>query len=227
MMYTMSLAHTVVTQSIKGLTRILCNVDDSQLVNVPAHGPLIIASNHINFMDIPLLYSHLQPRNITGFAKAETWDNVAMRLLFNLWGAIPIQRGEADTKAFHRALEALRQGKILAIAPEGTRSGHGKLGKGHPGIVILAYHSRVPILPIVYYGGERLHDNLNHFKRTDFNIRVGKPFALQFPEGKLGREARNEMVKEIMYQIAQLLPIEYRGYYSELSESTTNYLHFV
>ncbi len=223
----MSLAHDVVTQSIKGLTRILCNVDDSQLVNVPDRGPLIIVSNHINFMDIPLLYSHLQPRDITGFAKAETWDSLPMALLFNLWGAIPIQRGEADAKAFHLALEALKQGKILAIAPEGTRSGHGKLGKGHPGIVILAHHSRVPILPIVYYGGERLRDNLNHLKRTDFNIRVGKPFTLQFPDGKLGREIRNKMVEEIMYQIAQLLPMESRGYYLDLSKSTTSHINFV
>jgi 1-acyl-sn-glycerol-3-phosphate acyltransferase len=220
----MSLAYTVVTGSIKGLTRILCNVDDSQLVNVPEHGPLIIASNHINFMDIPLLYTHLQPRNITGFAKAETWANPAMGFLFNLWGAIPIKRGEADTTAIHSALEALEQGKILAIAPEGTRSGHGKLGRGHAGIAILAYHSRAPILPLVYYGGERLRDNLNRFKRTDFYIRVGRTFSVRFPEGKLNREVRNKVAEEIMYQIALLLPSEYRGYYADLSRISTNYL---
>jgi 1-acyl-sn-glycerol-3-phosphate acyltransferase len=223
----MSLAYTVVTESIKSLTRIICNVDDRQLVNVPDHGPLIIVSNHINFMDIPLVYTHLQPRNITGFVKVETWDNPAMGLLFNLWGAIPIQRGEADTNAIRSGLEALKQGKILAIAPEGTRSGHGRLGRGHPGIVILAYHSRVPILPLVYYGGERLRDNLNRLKRTDFFIRVGKTFMLQFPEGKLDRTVRNNMVEEIMFQIAQLLPEEYRGYYSDLSRSSTNYISFV
>src|SRR4030042_7007872 len=149
----MSLAFTVVTTSIKNLTRILCNVDDSQLINVPEQGPLIIACNHINFMEVPLIYTHLQPRKVTGFAKAETWDNPAMALLFDLWGAIPIQRGEADTSAFRRALEALKAGKILAIAPEGTRSKHGQLQRGFPGIVMLAHHSGAPILPLVYYGG--------------------------------------------------------------------------
>src|SRR4030042_952517 len=121
----MSLAYTVVTKSIKGITRILCNVDDNQLVNVPEHGPLIIASNHINFMEVPLLYTHLQPRAVTGFAKAETWNNPAMGYLFDLWGAIPLRRGEADTRAFRLALKALQSGKILAVAPEGTRSRHG------------------------------------------------------------------------------------------------------
>ncbi len=223
----MSLAYTVVTESIKGLTRILCNVDDSELGQVPEHGPLIIACNHVNFMDVPLMYTHLQPRSITGFAKAETWDNPVMGLLFNLWGAIPIQRGQADPNAIRKALGALKQGKILAIAPEGTRSGHGKLGRGHPGIVVLAYHSRAPILPLVYYGGEKLRDNLNQLKRTDFYIRVGRKFTIQFPEGKLEREVRDKILEEIMYQVALLLPDDYRGYYSDLSSSSTNYVHFV
>ena len=160
----MSLAYSIVTTSIKSLTRILCNVDDSQLSNVPEQGPLIIACNHINFIEVPLMYTHLQPRKITGFAKAETWDNPAMGFLFDLWGAIHIERGEADSNAFRCALEALKQGKILAIAPEGTRSGNGKLQRGHPGIVMLAHRSDAPIIPMVYYGGERLRDNLKGLK---------------------------------------------------------------
>jgi 1-acyl-sn-glycerol-3-phosphate acyltransferase len=223
----MSLAYSVVTTSIKSITRILCNVDDSQLINVPEHGPLIIASNHINFMEVPLLYTHLQPRDVTGFAKAETWDNPAMAYLFDLWGAIPIQRGKADTNAIRCALEALQQGKILAIAPEGTRSKHGQLQRGLPGIVMLAYHSDAPILPLVYYGGERLNDNLKGLKRTDFHIRVGKLFKLSFPGGKMDRDKRNIMVDEIMYQMAALLPQEYRGYYSDLIKSSTNYINYV
>lgn len=223
----MSLAYSLVTSSIKSLSRILCNVDDSQLKNVPPHGPLIIASNHINFLEVPVMYTHLQPRNITGFVKAETWQNPAMGFLFNLWGGIPIQRGEADTNAMRSALKALHEGRILAIAPEGTRSEHGRLGRGHAGIVILAYYSHAPILPLVYYGSEKLRDNLNRLKRTDFFIRVGRAFQLQFYNGKPDHETREKMVDEIMYQIAQLLPEQYRGYYSGLANSSTNYLNFV
>jgi 1-acyl-sn-glycerol-3-phosphate acyltransferase len=223
----MNLAFTVVTTSIKSLTRILCNIDDTQLINVPEHGPLIIACNHVNFMDAPLVYTHLQPRKLTGFAKAETWQNPVIGLLFDLWEAIPVQRGQADTSAFRSGLEALRQGKILGIAPEGTRSGHGRLQRGLPGIVILAQHSEAPILPLVYYGGEKLHDNINRLKRTDFNIRVGKLFKLIFPVGKLDREVRKTMVDEIMYQMASLLPEEYRGHYSDLTKLTTNYINYV
>ncbi len=223
----MNLAFNIVNTSIKGLTRLLCEVDDSQLVKVPNEGPLIIASNHINFMEVPLMYTHLQPRPVTGFAKAETWDNPAMALLFDLWGAIPIQRGIADTTAFRKALEALDQGKILAISPEGTRSNSGRLGRGLPGIVLLARHNNTPILPLVYYGSEKFKDNINRLKRTDFNIRVGKLFKLKFPESKLNHEMRIKMVDEIMYQLAALLPEEYRGYYSDFSKFSTDWINYV
>jgi len=223
----MSIAYSVVTASIKGITRILCKVDGNQLDKVPKRGPLIIASNHINFIEVPLVYSHLQPREITGFVKAETWDNPAMGFLFDLWGGIPIQRGEADSSAFRSALNALKQNKILALAPEGTRSGDGKLKQGQPGIVTLAHLSDAPILPLVYYGGEKLRGNLNRLRRTDFHIRVGTLFKLSFPGGKLDRDQRIKMVDEIMYQIASFLPPEYRGYYADFTKLSTNYLNFV
>jgi 1-acyl-sn-glycerol-3-phosphate acyltransferase len=223
----MSITYSIVTSSIKSFTRILCKVDGSQLNNVPQNGPLIIASNHINFIEVPLVYTHLQPREITGFVKAETWENPAMGFLFDLWGGIPIQRGEADSDAFRNALTALKQNKILAVAPEGTRSRDGKLKQGQPGIVTLAHLSDAPILPLVYFGGEKLHDNLYKLRRTDFHIRVGRAFILSFPDKKLDRDLRIKMVDEIMYQIASLLPTEYRGYYADLSQLSTNYINFV
>lgn len=223
----MSLASQVFNTSIKGLTRILCEVDDYQLANVPAIGPLIIASNHINFMEVPLLFTHLQPRQVTGFAKAETWDNPLMATLFDFWGAIPLQRGEADTTAFRMGLEALRAGKILAITPEGTRSSDGHLAQGQPGIVTLALLSGVPILPLAYYGSEKFHQNINRLRRTDFHIRVGKRFRLSMPGTRTSHDLRRIMVDEIMFQIAVLLPEEYRGHYSDLSKMTVNYLNFV
>ncbi len=222
----MNLAYLVVTYSVRSLTRFLCDVDDRELVNVPENGPLIIACNHINFMEVPLVFTHLQPRKVTAFAKAETWDNPLMGHLFSLWGAIPIQRGEADTAAFRMGLDALNEGKILAITPEGTRSEDGRMGQGFPGIVIMAHRSNTPILPLVYYGSEKLRDNIHRFKRTDFHIRVGKQFKLKFADTRVDRTIRRRMVDEIMYQLAILLPEEYRGHYSDLSKLTTEFINF-
>ena len=223
----MRLVYSAVTSSLNILTQILCEIDDSQLSKIPDQGPLIITSNHINFIEVPVVYTHLQPRSVTGFVKAETWENPIMGFLFDLWGGIPIQRGEADSNAIRSALTALKHGKILAIAPEGTRSGDGKLKRGLPGIVMLAHLSDAPIIPLVYYGGERLRNNLNQLKRTDFHIRVGKIFKLSFPKGKSDRDLRILMADEIMYQMASLLPQDYRGYYADLTKLSTNYLDFV
>jgi len=173
------------------------------------------------------VYTHLQPRSITAFVKSETWENPFMGFLFDLWGGIPIQRGEADSNAIRSGLMALKQNKILAITPEGTRSGDGKLQRGHPGIVMIAHRSEAPIIPLVFYGGEKIGKNLRRVKRTDFNIRVGNMFKVLFPKDKPDRDLRIMMTDEIMYQMAALLPQEYRGYYADLTKLSTNYLTFV
>ena len=222
----MSLTHWVVTYSIKGILRILCRVHDDPLHLVPANGPLILVCNHINSIEVPLMYSHLQPRSITGFAKAETWDNPLMAVLFNLWGAIPLHRGEADVVAIKKGLEALEAGKIVVIAPEGTRSGHGRLQGAYAGVVLMALRSQAPLLPLVYYGGENFRDNLRHLRRTDFYISVGQPFHLDADGVKVDRQVRQQMLEEIMYQLASLMPERYRGVYSDQAKATQSFLRF-
>lgn len=223
----MSLAFWTVNTVIKGLLHVACDVDDRALQQVPSNGPLILVCNHINSLEVPLIFTHLQPRPVTGFAKAETWDSPWMGPLFDLWGAIPLRRGEADTQAMRRGLQALAEGKILAIAPEGTRSGHGSLQAGHPGVVTVALHSRAPLLPIVYFGGETLSTNLRRLRRTDFHIRVGQAFYVNTCGLRATRELRQEITTEIMYRLALLLPEAYRGEYADLSKATTRFLDFV
>ena len=223
---THTLTYRVVTSSIKGLTRILCRIDDVELAQVPKQGPLITVSNHINFLEAPVMYTHLQPRPLTGFVKSETLENPALGALFTLWGGIPLRRGEADMTAFRQALQALEAGQILVVAPEGTRSGHGRLQRGHPGIAFLALRSSAPVLPMVYYGGEHFWDNLPRLRRTDFRIVVGQPFYLDARGSKATRQVRQQMADEVMYQIAALLPPAYRGVYSDMSAATETYLRF-
>jgi 1-acyl-sn-glycerol-3-phosphate acyltransferase len=222
-----NLPERIVNTALRGITRIICRIDDEQLIKVPLQGPLILATNHVNFLEVPIVYTHLQPRAITGFAKAETWDNRLMAVLFNLWEAIPIERGEADLGALRMGLKALKEGQILAVAPEGTRSGDGRLRQGHPGIVFIALKSGAPILPIAVHGGEVFWSNIKQLKRTDFNLVVGKPFFLKSPTTTLSRDVRQKMVDEIMYQLARLLPAPYRGSYSDLERASEEYLEFL
>jgi len=222
----MNLVHWTVTYSIRALLRAICRVHDDHLARVPKHGPLILVCNHINTLDVPLMYTHLQPRLVTGFAKSETWDNPVMGLLFDLWGAIPIKRGTADVDALKRGLVALEQGKIVVIAPEGTRSWDGVLKEAYAGVVFMALRSGAPLLPIAYYGGENLKANIRRLRRTDFYISVGRPFHLDPGGAKVDRQVRKQMLDEVMYQLADLMPEQYRGIYAAHPAFSQAYLRF-
>ncbi|HSQ39298.1 MAG TPA: lysophospholipid acyltransferase family protein, partial [Anaerolineales bacterium] len=211
---------------IKAVFSILCRVDAPNLHKFPASGPLIAVSIHTGSLEVPVMFTWLYPRPVTGWAKIETWNNPFMAGLFDLWGAIPVRRGEVDMFALRTALEKLEKGYIFGVAPEGTRNKTGKLLRAHPGAVTLAFRSNAPILPIAHWGGEKFLSNLKHLRRTDFSMRVGRPFTLNTNGGRITREQRQQIVDEMMYQLAALMPEEYRGEYSDMSKATTQYLKF-
>jgi 1-acyl-sn-glycerol-3-phosphate acyltransferase len=214
----------IVNAAVKSGTALMCRIDAPDLDKIPKMGPLIVYSNHTGQIEIPLLYSHLQPRPLTGIAKVETWDGWFLRWIFNLWEAIPIRRGEADIEAMRKSLETLENGNILAIAPEGTRNKNGVLLRAQPGIITLALRSGAPLLPVAHWGGETFLTNLKRLKRTDFHIRVGEPFRLDPGNLRVSKEVRQQMVDEMMYRLAALLPEYYRGAYSDLENTTEKYL---
>jgi 1-acyl-sn-glycerol-3-phosphate acyltransferase len=222
----MTITHRIVVAAFKGLTRLLCRVDDAQLARVPDQGPLILVTNHVNILEVPLIYTHLHPRPVTGFVASYRWDNPWLRPLLNVCGAKPLRRGEADIAAMREALQALKAGRILAVAPEGTRSEHGRLQQGRPGAVLLALRSGAPLLPLVFYGGEHYQHNLRRLRRTDFHVVVGRPFYLDAGGAKVTRQVRRQMIDEVMVQMAALLPPVYRGAYSDLDAATERYLTF-
>ncbi|HEX5836212.1 MAG TPA: lysophospholipid acyltransferase family protein [Anaerolineales bacterium] len=210
--------YKIIGQIVKMGTRILCRIDAPDLDKVPMRGPLIAYSNHTGQIEVAVFFGQLQPRPITGWAKMEAWDNAFLNWLFNLWGLIPVRRGEADTTALRKAVTALEKGYIFGIAPEGTRNITGRLKRAHPGAVLLAVRSGAPLLPIVHWGGEDFLRNLSRLKRTDFHIRVGDPICLKVDGVRLTREIRQQIVDEMMYRLAELLPHEYRGKYEKVTE---------
>ena len=222
----MTIANHLMVWTFKSITSLICRIDDEQLVRVPERGPLILVGNHVNLIEIPILYTRLQPRPVTGLVLARRWDKFWTRWLLEVAGAIPLRRGEADIAAFRMAEEMLASGYIISIAPEGTRSGDGCLSKAHAGVVSLALHSRAPLLPVVFYGGERYVHNLLRLQRTDFHIVVGQPFYLNPGGENITRQIRQQILNEIMYQLATLLPPKYRGVYADLSSATQRYLNF-
>lgn len=209
---------------IKIWIRLTCRVDTSVLQKVPANGPLIVITNHTGQIEVPIMFAYLQPRKITAWAKAEAFDNLFLKVIFGIWNIIPVRRGEADIQSLKTAVKMIKEGYIFGIAPEGTRNKTGKLLRAMPGTVLLALHSGSPILPVVHWGGENYLKNLKSFKRTDFYIRVGEPFTINTEGIKVTGDIRQQIADEMMYEIAKLLPEEYRGEYSDLSKATRQFL---
>jgi 1-acyl-sn-glycerol-3-phosphate acyltransferase len=222
----MSFGRTLAISFIKGVFTLLCRVDDAQLERVPSKGPLILVANHVNFLDVPVLFAHLSPRPVSALVKADNWDHYWARKFFEFCNSIPIHRGEIDFEAFRRAKAVLKDKRIVAIAPEGTRSNDGCLQKGRSGIVLLALRSGAPLQPLVYYGGEKFRTNVSCLRRTDFHIVTGSPFRLNPARAGLDRDVREKITTEIMYQLAALLPPAYRGAYADLSQASEDYLLF-
>ena len=211
----MKFSQRILAGTLKVITSLICRVDDQQMNRVPMTGPLIIYTNHVNIIEIPILYTRLKPRRVHGLLLAERWNNALLRPILNISETIPLHRGVADLTAIHAALDLLARSEMIVIAPEGTRSYDGRLQQAHPGVVLLALHSHAPLLPLAFYGAENYRDNLSHLKRSDFHIRVGRPFTLDPGGEKVTRQVRRLMLDDMMFRLAALLPPPYRGYYSE------------
>ncbi len=223
----MSFRRAVVNKLLKGIFDTLCKIDSSEYLEILSKSkPMIVAINHINFLEVPILVTHSYPLYLTGLVKSSTWNNPLFAFLFNTYKAIPIERQGSYHEAFVQVKKAVDRGFFVAISPEGTRSKDGKLQKAKAGIVQLTLNTDLPILPIVHYGGQYIWENMRCFKRTPFKFKVGRPFKIKF-DGRPGRGEREKILSEVMGQLALLLPEDMRGYYSQQAEQESNYLEFI
>ena len=223
----MSIKHKIAIAILKIILGLMCRIDDDQLKRVPEKGPLIMVVNHINIIDIPMLLVGLYPRHVTALVKIEAWGNPIFRILLVMWEAVPVRRGETDLTAMRQSVQTLKKGWILGVSPEGTRSGDGSLLPAHAGMVLLALQTGAGLIPVGYYGHEKMWANLRRLRRSDFHFVVGRPFHLDPHGEKVTHQVRQQMLDEIMYQLAALLPPANRGAYSTLEAATEKYLVFL
>jgi 1-acyl-sn-glycerol-3-phosphate acyltransferase len=223
----MSLLQRITAAFFKALTGLMFRVDATQLARIPMQGPLIILANHVHIPEIPTLYARLLPRKVHGLAQAErVLDKNIVGGILRLFGTIPVWRGEADLNALRTGIKKLTEGNIILLDPEGTRSHNGCLQKGRPGAILMALHSDAPMLPVVHYGSENYRENLKRLRRTDLYYVVGKPFRVDAGGQRVTSAVRQQMIDEVMFQMAGLLPPQYRGAYADLNTAPHKYLVF-
>lgn len=181
--------------------------------HIPHQGPVLVVSNHLGDADM-VMGMALSPVQVDALSKAELYDYPILGKLMDAYGVIWVHRGQPDRHALRAALDGLRQGRFIAIAPEGRESLTGALEQGTEGAAYLALKAGVPILPLTFTGTEnaRIYGNLKRLRRTDVTMTVGAPFRLEeMPDRKRAIELGTQ---KIMYALAVQLPSEYRGVYA-------------
>lgn len=181
------------------------------LENFPKQGPALIVINHLGDADVVLLAASI-PTTIDGMGKIELNEHWLVGPVFRAYGVIYVHRGRPDRKAIRAALDALTEGRMLALAPEGRQAVEGKLEEGTEGAAFLAMKTGASIVPVAMTGTENENIyNRKWWRRARVTLSVGQPFKLteQADRQKMMREGTNQ----IMESLARLLPESYLGSY--------------
>jgi 1-acyl-sn-glycerol-3-phosphate acyltransferase len=184
------------------------------LENVPKDRNFIVAANHESYLDHPFIICTLVNylnKKVHFLSKKEHFSNPIKSIWHSYAGAIPLDRQTGGKEALKWAVKALKEGKIIAIHPEGTRTLTGRMLRGKTGIARLVLEAHVPVLPVGIIGAFEVLPKgkyIPSFKRAVLNI--GKPmFFDKYYNKKITKELLREITDKIMKEIAKLSKQKY------------------
>lgn len=198
--------------------------------NIPATGPVILASNHLSFSDS--IFLPLQSRRPVVFlAKSEYFTGKGLKGALTRWffkstGQLPIDRsgGKASEASLNTGLKVLAQRQVLGIYPEGTRSPDGRLYRGRTGIARMVLESKAPVIPVAMIDTEKVQPIGKRLPRIRrIGIVIGTPLDFSRFDGMEGdRIVLRAVTDEIMYELRSLSGQEYVDVYaSSVKEKQT------
>jgi 1-acyl-sn-glycerol-3-phosphate acyltransferase len=140
-----------------------------------ALGPVILAPNHVSFIDPPVLTLACR-RHITFLMTELFYQNPFTRWFFKLWEIIPVPEGRVAATAIKSALAALGEGRPIGIFPEGRISDDGCLNEGRGGVVMLLLKAQAPVIPVAILGTyDVLPRHRRWPRRARVTVRFGEP----------------------------------------------------
>ncbi|MGQ4664395.1 lysophospholipid acyltransferase family protein [Metabacillus halosaccharovorans] len=179
---------------VAGLLRPTFRIKVEGLEHFPKEGGVLLCTNHISNFDPPVV-GVTAPRKVLFMAKAELFNVPVLKQLLSNFGTFPVKRGGGDREAIRAGLKVLKEGHVLGLFPEGTRSKDGKLGKGQAGAGFFALRSTAAVVPCAIIGPYKSFRTLR--------VVYGKPINMEeFREKKINAE---EMTSIIMEEINKLL----------------------
>lgn len=221
-------ARVMVDIFLKATTQSI-NVEGKE--NIPKkedYSSYIVAMNHLGWAEAIVLLD-VFPSWIHWMSKIENFENKLLSPVVRLLGFFPVRRGVVDRQSLQIALNLLEKGRILGMAPEGTRGRgeeFGKLKKAKLGTVFIASQAKVPIIPTAVLGTEELFplieekglkiEDLARFKKPEVFVRIGRPFTqhLEVKDENLNKERFEKLTTNLMIEIRDMLSIKYHGFYA-------------
>jgi 1-acyl-sn-glycerol-3-phosphate acyltransferase len=173
---------------------------------VPRTGPAVLCANHLSFFDSVVMMMTFD-RPVYFIGKADYLDSWKTRRLFPAMGMIPIDRdnGAKATMALDAATEVLRNGSLLCVFPEGTRSRDGHLHRGYIGAARVAISAGCPILPVGIVGTREIQPPGARLPRPGAcSVSIGDPLVASDVEVNGRRSAARALTNQVMERIAQL-----------------------
>ena len=204
-------------EPIRSLVKTLTKFTVVNQERLPNEGGALITTNHLSRLDTPILLAITDRDDLVAIVAKKYKEKPFFKwILEKVATMVWMDRTKTDFSAMREAIDQLRAGAMVGIAPEGTRSRETiGLLEGKPGAALLVAQTSVPIVPVGIIGSEKINQHFLRLKRPPVTIRVGEPYTL--PE--IDRDDRqgwlSRSTEEIMCQIAALIPEEYRGFYSD------------
>jgi 1-acyl-sn-glycerol-3-phosphate acyltransferase len=196
------------------------------LENIPATGGAVLAANHLSVAD-EYMMGAVVPRHIAFWAKSDYFTGTGIkgwffRTFMNGLGAIAVNRegGRAALTALDAAIPALREGDLVGVYPEGTRSPDGRLYRGRTGIARLALLAEVPIIPVGCIGTAEVQPTGKLIPKLGpkVTIKFGKP--MDFTGRALDSSSLRAITDEVMVEIQKLTGQVYVGRYAPRRAAT-------
>lgn len=180
--------------------KIFWKIEVVGIENVPKEGGLLLASNHVSYLD-PIVLGITMNRKICFIAKKEAFNNIFGSIILKHLNAFSVDRGKVDIRSFKKALNILQEKKVLGLFPEGTRSLNGELQELKSGIIKIAMKTGVPILPVGIIGTYKIYSHGKIFPTLfKYNITVRYGPLQYFDKGMIGDKIYQ---KEVLNMLSQ------------------------
>lgn len=162
--------------------------------HIPKEGGVILCCNHISNLDPPLLGAYID-RRVHYMAKQELFETPILKPLLPKLGAFPVRRGMSDKRALRTAMNLIKEGNVIGLFPEGTRSKDGKLQKGLAGAGFIALRTEATVVPCAIIGPYKLFNKVK--------LVYGK--AINFSQLREEKASADEATAYIMDRIRHLI----------------------